>query len=152
MEGKQLVVFDNLVLDLNGYERFHPGGKFNLTHNYGRDVSKFFFGGYKLVNVKNEGPYTHSQAALDIVKSLVVGVIKGQEPVQDELFKISKRTPVTNGTETFTFSTIDGEQVHNLKHWYNDPSMLGRHFLVFNVANPRVKRHYTICSTMQPVL
>ena len=48
-EGKQLVIFDNLVLNLNGYERIHPGGKFNLTHNYGRDISKFFFGGYNLV-------------------------------------------------------------------------------------------------------
>lgn len=50
-EGQRLVLFDNLVLDLQGYERNHPGGKFNLTQNYGRDVSKFFFGGYNLVNV-----------------------------------------------------------------------------------------------------
>lgn len=47
--GKELVIFDNLVLNLNGYVRLHPGGKFNLTHNFGRDVSKFFFGGYNLV-------------------------------------------------------------------------------------------------------
>ena len=47
--GKPLVVFDNLVLDVDGYERNHPGGKFVLTHNYGRDISKFFFGGYNLV-------------------------------------------------------------------------------------------------------
>ena len=59
---------------------------------------------------------------------------------------------MTTGTETFTFSSIDGEPVPNLKHWYNDPGMIGRHFLVFNVASPRVKRHYTICSSMQPVL
>lgn len=65
--GQPLVIFDNLVLNLNGYERVHPGGKFNLTHNYGRDISKFFFGGYQLVNVPKERPHTHSQAALDIV-------------------------------------------------------------------------------------
>ncbi len=55
----------------------HPGGKFNLTHNLGRDVSKFFFGGYSLVNSFNVKPHTHSQPALDIVKSLVVGVLAG---------------------------------------------------------------------------
>ena len=48
-QGHSLVLFDNLVLDLKGYERNHPGGKFNLVHNYGRDISKFFFGGYQLV-------------------------------------------------------------------------------------------------------
>lgn len=58
--GKQLVIFDNLVLNLNGYEKVHPGGKFNLTHNYGRDISKFFFGGYNLVQVKGLRPKHHS--------------------------------------------------------------------------------------------
>lgn len=82
------------MLDLQGFERHHPGGKFNLTHNFGRDVSKFFFGGYKLVSVHKGHPYTHSKAALDIVKTLVVGVIKGQESVQDELFRITKKSLV----------------------------------------------------------
>ena len=74
--GKSLVIFDNLVLDLNGYERLHPGGKFNLKHNIGRDISKFFFGGYSLVNIPKRIPHHHSQAALDIVKTLVVGVME----------------------------------------------------------------------------
>jgi cytochrome b involved in lipid metabolism len=26
----------------------HPGGKFVIEHNIGRDVSKFFYGGYSL--------------------------------------------------------------------------------------------------------
>jgi len=64
---------------LNGFERIHPGGKFNLMHNLGRDISKFFFGGYSLVNVAKRIPHHHSQAALDIVKTLVVGVIKDQD-------------------------------------------------------------------------
>jgi len=80
-EGKTLVIFDNLVLDVNGFERIHPGGKFNITHNYGRDISKFFLGGYKLVNANKNKPHRHSQAALDIVNSLVIGVIKSQESV-----------------------------------------------------------------------
>ena len=77
-EGKKLVVFDNLVLNLNGFENFHPGGKFNLVHNYGRDVSKFFFGGYNLVNSPKKQPHHHSQPALDIVKGLIVGVLQNQ--------------------------------------------------------------------------
>jgi len=66
-------------LDLKGYERNHPGGKFNLIHNLGRDISKFFFGGYNLVNVKkgHKRPHHHTQPALDIVKTMIVGVIEG---------------------------------------------------------------------------
>ena len=29
--------------------------------------------------------------------------------------------------------------------------MIGKHFLVYSPQNPRVKRHYTICSTMNPI-
>ena len=148
-EGKPLVIFDNLVLNLQGFVRHHPGGKFNLTHNLGRDISKFFFGGYKLINMPKTFPYTHSKAALDIVNTLVVGVIKGQESVTDELFRITNKSSVNQSTSTFTFTSIDNEPVTNLKEWYNDPSMIGCHFLVFSVRSPNVKRQYTVCSTMQ---
>ena len=65
------------MLDLKGYERIHPGGKFNLMHNLGRDISKFFFGGYNLVNEPVRRPHHHTSSALDIVKTMIVGVIQG---------------------------------------------------------------------------
>ena len=83
-KGRKLVIFDNLVLELHEeYIHLHPGGKFNLVHNLGRDISKFFFGGYNLVNTPGviKRPHHHSQAALDIVKTFVIGVIEGQEQV-----------------------------------------------------------------------
>ena len=158
--GKKLVIFDNLVLNLDGYERIHPGGKFNLTHNYGRDISKFFFGGYSLIQAKDKEPMKHSQAALDIVKTLVVGVIEGQEQVTDRRFQLIKKTKINDVTATFTFKAIasgssapeaysavlntdysarssrndDAQKsaLVNLKKWYNDPKMIGRHFLVYS--------------------
>ena len=148
-QGKQLVIFDNLVLNLNGYERVHPGGKFNLIHNLGRDVSKFFYGGYNLVNEKSHTrPHHHTQPALDIVKTMIVGVIEGQTKVADESFKLSNKTEVNSDTSTFTFTGVSGKPINNLKSWYNDPNMIGRHFLVYNAKNPRTKRQYTICSSM----
>ena len=149
-EGRELVVFDNLVLDLNGYHRMHPGGKFNLTHNYGRDITKFFIGGYQMVNKQGKWPHTHSKFALDIVKSLVVGVLDGQTLVREELFRLTSKSPVNQGTATFTFTTVDNEPVVNCKNWYGDPAMVGRHFLVYCVRTPNVKRQYTICSSIQP--
>ena len=48
-EKRNILVLDNQVLDIERYAGAHPGGKFVLTKNYGRDISKFFYGGYKLV-------------------------------------------------------------------------------------------------------
>jgi hypothetical protein len=47
-EGKHWVILDDLVLDISEYQTRHPGGKFFLEHNRGRDVSKYFYGGYKM--------------------------------------------------------------------------------------------------------
>lgn len=43
-------MLDNLVLDVTNFFDEHPGGKFSLEHNIGKDVSKFFHGGYSLEN------------------------------------------------------------------------------------------------------
>jgi len=48
-EGRHIVVLDNMVLDVDRYDGAHPGGKFVFTKNYGRDISKYMYGGYKLV-------------------------------------------------------------------------------------------------------
>ena len=40
----------------------------------------------------------------------------------------------------------------NWKVWYMDLNMIGRHFLVYSEKLPKIKRHYTICCTMQPEL
>lgn len=52
-EKKKLVILDNKVLDLADYEWLHPGGKFVFKKNIGRDISKYFYGSYKLVNDSN---------------------------------------------------------------------------------------------------
>lgn len=44
-EGRKLILLDDLVLDVEGYMFVHPGGKFLIENNVGRDISKFFYGG-----------------------------------------------------------------------------------------------------------
>ena len=41
--GAKLVLLDDLVLDVSGFIAAHPGGKFLIEHNVGKDVSKFFY-------------------------------------------------------------------------------------------------------------
>ena len=66
-----------MVLDVSRFMDEHPGGKFSLEHNIGRDISKFFYGAYQLEN----GPtkfggynlaYTHSNDARSAVNTLIV--------------------------------------------------------------------------------
>ena len=50
--GEKLVILDDMVLDMSSYAMNHPGGNFSIEHNIGRDVSKFFYGGNSLENIK----------------------------------------------------------------------------------------------------
>ena len=49
-EGRQLVLLDDLIIDIKNYALNHPGGKKVLVGNIGRDISKFFYGGYQYEN------------------------------------------------------------------------------------------------------
>ena len=83
-KGEKLVLLDNLVLNTGGYERQHPGGKFTIIKNFGRDISKFYYGGFALVQKQGAyGVYTHSEASRQIVKQMIVGYIEGQEHLVD---------------------------------------------------------------------
>jgi len=79
-----------------------------------------------------------------------VGVLKDQEQVKEEMFRISNKERVTDTTFTFTFTQKENNPVHNLKRWYSDLGMMGKHFLVSSKRFPKIKRHYTICSCMRP--
>ena len=48
--GEKLVILDDMILDVTKFMGEHPGGLFSLEHNVGRDISKFFYGGYSLEN------------------------------------------------------------------------------------------------------
>lgn len=68
----------------------------------------------------------------------------------DEQFQITKVESVNDTAATFTFTSAQKKQIKNLKLWYSDPQMIGRHFLVYSKDRPDIKRHYTICSCMSP--
>jgi hypothetical protein len=73
--GRKLVILDEFVLDISDYIDWHPGGKFLLSHNIGRDISKFFHGGYSLENNLGSRPapgYKHSNLARQVVNKLII--------------------------------------------------------------------------------
>lgn len=44
--GEKLVLLNDMVLNVSKYMFNHPGGKFVIAQNVGRDITKFFYGGY----------------------------------------------------------------------------------------------------------
>ena len=50
------MILDDLVLDVSKYYSEHPGGKFLIEANIGRDISKFFYGGYAMENYTGVKP------------------------------------------------------------------------------------------------
>ena len=79
--GDSLIICDNLVLRTAGYDKIHPGGKFTITKNFGRDMAKFYYGNYSLTIGNKSRPHTHSGQANLIVKNMIVGVIQDQQDV-----------------------------------------------------------------------
>ena len=70
--GEKICLLDDMVLDVTKFKADHPGGQFLIDFHIGRDVSKFFYGGYVLENQSGMVPYTHSNVARSIVNSLAI--------------------------------------------------------------------------------
>jgi len=80
--GRKVVILDDMVLDVAKFMGGHPGGTFALEHNVGRDVSKFFHGGYALENIDKVSNHTHSTDARRAVNSLIIGRLVDEAPVR----------------------------------------------------------------------
>lgn len=93
-----------MVIDISFFMNDHPGGKFSLKHNVGRDVSKYFYGGYSMENQDKVPHNIHSNDARKIVTKLCVGFISEQAPIR--IMKLEKvdRIATNSGTvKTFRF-------------------------------------------------
>lgn len=71
-KGEKLVILDDMVLNVEKFMPNHPGGKFLIEKNIGRDISKYFYGGYSLENQDRVPPHKHSNIARHVVKSLAI--------------------------------------------------------------------------------
>jgi len=102
VEGQKLVILDDLVLEVADYMDNHPGGRFLLEHNIGRDISKYFYGGYGLDgNILSSGSLrnTHSNIARVQVNTLVIArLVASNEDtkVPSFLAKVQSRTQVNH--------------------------------------------------------
>ncbi|TNV80991.1 hypothetical protein FGO68_gene3814 [Halteria grandinella] len=141
-KGEQLAIINDKVVNLREYSS-HPGGKFTLQANIGRDIAKFFDGGYSMESGVN--PVNHSYQALRVFDKLTIGYLNNQA-VQSEA-KIASYLYLNKHTAIIKFSTP--KVVQGMKSYYSRFKDHGRHF---QLAFPKLKivRYYTTCNCMQP--
>jgi hypothetical protein len=96
-QKKSWWILDNCVLDndnlppIGHYDHFHPGGRFTLTKNFGRDISKYFYGGYVLVNsAEGEKVHNHSHTSMQVCNNMVIANLLGQGEVRPYLCNNAK--------------------------------------------------------------
>ena len=99
-EGQQLVILDDMILDVSRFKTNHPGGKFVIEHNIGRDISKFFYGGYTLENGRTL-PHTHTNIARYVVNSLVIAKLEEETPVH--IGVVEDKHSINSNTSVFKF-------------------------------------------------
>lgn len=136
------------------FAQWHPGGMFVLQHNIGRDISKFFYGGYVLEdNLSGPSPkgYNHSEVAKRIVRKLTVASYESQSQIAPQSASISKSHEITPLISTFTLQST-ADKVRDFKSYYPGVNMIAKHFLVMDGRNQKVKRHYTISNAMIPAV
>jgi len=106
-DGKQYVMLDEYVLDVNKFIHHHPGGEWLLKHNIGRDISKFFYGGYNLdgnLGVRMPAPgHIHTNFARKVANDLIIATISQRFEAKTEICKVirKKTRDVNSSTSTF---------------------------------------------------
>ena len=158
--GKKLVIVDDMVVDVEEFIDVHPGGKFSLGHNIGRDVSKYFHGGYSLENIQGVPHHTHSNDARRIVNSLVIGRLIDEAPIRLMKVKgVDRFANFTGSCKTIQFKDVDqgqrrvtekeGQLIVAEEISSNDGvkqlcplkdfSSLGRHYLIKSTSHPKTQ-------------
>lgn len=106
--GHKVAVIDDLVVDMEKYLFYHPGGAFVLTQNVGRDISKYFHGAFSLENMgKNKvHNWYHSTQARRIVNDIAIGRYIKRAEVRLCSLSVDRNTNHTGTCKTIRFRSI----------------------------------------------
>ena len=92
-----------MVLDIGDYIKSHPGGAFAMSANIGRDVSKYFYGGYSLENINPVKPHKHSNAARRLIDKYSIGYLDRKAAIQMMKIKHSAQANQTGTSQSILF-------------------------------------------------
>ena len=132
-EGDKLVILDEYVLDVSKFKLNHPGGRFAIEHNVGRDISKFFYGTQSLEDNTNAGGkgITHTNYARLIVNQIIIAKLDNEQEGGVQTMQCLIHEGKNNGTnQSLALSTESQAPVPAFKKYYPGLSIMGQHFKV----------------------
>jgi cytochrome b involved in lipid metabolism len=132
--GEKLCILDDMVLNVESFRADHPGGQFLIDFHVGRDVSKFFYGGYVLENQSGMSPYTHSNVARSIVNSLAIAkIIAPSETLQGT---ISSSHVINKSTKVFILQITAPSEANFRVPASTSVETIGKHYLFRSINSP----------------
>ena len=150
-DGRALVIMNELVLDMDGYIGYHPGGRFVLERNIGRDISKFYCGSYSILEDNSIKMHNHGKQADWQVYQMIIGHCSGQlKGAETHLVKKVTQALANETTGTFRLDTVSKDSKHQYRDYYSDLSNIGLYYVIYEKNNPTKKRQYTICNALIP--
>ena len=149
-QQRQLIFFDNLVLDLQSFLDSHPGGSSVLQDSFGEDHGKYIYG-VNSAGTQQVG-FTHPKVVWKYVKELTIGEVdchqgvivgrNGPARLQNMDWRLSSTTVVAANTVCFSFAA-DGAYV---KAQPEGVEWMGSHFrLSVSLKGSVVHRYYSLC-------
>ena len=130
------MILDDLVLDVTEFQWSHPGGRFLLERTNGRDISKYFHGGYSFEPLQGTKDHTHSNYARTIVNSLIVARYLGKRDFA--CMQSTEKVAITDNeygdsgpVQVFHMSARGNVETSKTRRmFYPDLNTVGRHYLV----------------------
>jgi len=161
--GHKVAVIDDLVVDMEKYLFYHPGGAFVLEHNTGRDISKYFHGAFALENMGKNKTHNwyHSTQARRIVNDITIGRYIKRAEVRLCNISVDRNTNSTGTCKTVKFRSIYDTQKNMMEGdlgGFNEQLLEDSTRLEYGegqyacpiIDHTSVARHYLIKSTSHP--
>lgn len=153
------MILNELVLDIASWLERHPGGLWVLKHNIGKDISKFFYGGYAQdgnESIQNNPGHAHSNNARKAVNELAIARYSSTI-VSSAKCRIRTPPDACNSlTKNFTFTAVDIDaKPDHFRLFFPGLKTLGKNYLVQNVPIARelaVTRQYSICYALNDAI
>lgn len=86
--GQKVVLFNNHILDVESFMDEHPGTRFVIAENIGRDIGKYFYGAYSVE--ADVAPHTHSTYAATLIEKLTIGKLRPNRNMKESSHDLLK--------------------------------------------------------------
>ena len=88
--GRKLVLFNNYIVDVESFMDEHPGTRFVINQNIGREIGKYFYGAYSME--EDVLPHVHSSYAANLIKRLTIGKLEASRKYENDSESIFRKS------------------------------------------------------------